>query len=633
MLIHIENFRNIDNLDYEIEDGKVNYLFGVCGSGKSSIVSAVSKRPSPADTTIGKAIEETIIRIHNQKELPESVRVYNSDEQAALFREEENAGSYEVFIGSESGLFELEEQFNDAISSLRSFSDSIFAFQGKIGELQSALGKPSRGQFTKGAKVSKASAVARSTSPFLKNAIKKGGLEYASWLTQGMRITDDFDENHCPFCGKALCDEEKDPFTVLAELKVSDLKPIFSSTTLLEEFGISPSLLETEEGELNTKNRLLLLYGISEELKKVTRFCNVPKTSLLDAGIPSLEIDESVYIEFPQLKEPIDAIRNKSTEVKQLLGKMKSSFNGIIKSNCQKLNLQLRRLSVPYEFRVTSATRGSNTAQYSLVHVKAAEKADMRNSLSTGEKNLVSLLLFLENPDGQILLIDDPASSFDDYRRTQIFDLIQKTREKTVLVVSHDQAFVKRAILAEGRLDNLGKVQALTKRGESLCLVDITKDDVVYLPDRIRARIAEVNSYWAKAINFRLLCDLKKSSLGAAWGYSSMILHRHSKQDILDALSREGSDEQAVLALVKTECDVELPPIPDDYQTQIDCSELTDFEKLIDLRERLDASESEYAAVHIKMLNDLVHMNDASAVSLDPYKYQLWAPELASLIC
>ena len=105
MLIHIENFRNIDNLDYEIEDGKVNYLFGVCGSGKSSIVSAVSKQPSPADTTVGKAIEETLIRINNQKELPESVRVYNSDEQAALFREEENACSYEVFIGSESGLF------------------------------------------------------------------------------------------------------------------------------------------------------------------------------------------------------------------------------------------------------------------------------------------------------------------------------------------------------------------------------------------------------------------------------------------------------------------------------------------------------------------------------------------------
>ena len=55
MFIHIENYRNIDRLDYELDDGKVNYLFGVCGVGKSSIISAISREPSPADVTVGKA--------------------------------------------------------------------------------------------------------------------------------------------------------------------------------------------------------------------------------------------------------------------------------------------------------------------------------------------------------------------------------------------------------------------------------------------------------------------------------------------------------------------------------------------------------------------------------------------------
>ena len=31
---HIENYRNIRSLDFEIEDGKINYLFGICGAGK-----------------------------------------------------------------------------------------------------------------------------------------------------------------------------------------------------------------------------------------------------------------------------------------------------------------------------------------------------------------------------------------------------------------------------------------------------------------------------------------------------------------------------------------------------------------------------------------------------------------------
>lgn len=68
---------------------------------------------------------------------------------------------------------------------------------------------------------------------------------------------------------------------------------------------------------------------------------------------------------------------------------------------------------------------------------------DMRNLLSTGEKNLIALLLFLARPDGDVLLIDDPASSFDDYRRTQIFDLIQAVGDKTLLVVSHEPSIYK----------------------------------------------------------------------------------------------------------------------------------------------------------------------------------------------
>ena len=75
-----------------------------------------------------------------------------------------------------------------------------------------------------------------------------------------------------------------------------------------------------------------------------------------------------------------------------------------------------------------------------------------------------------------------------------------------------------------------------------------------------------------------------------------------------------------------------MPAIPDDYESQIDTSELTDFERLIVLRETLNPNESEQTGIHVKMLNDLVHMNDAAAYCLDPYKFQLWAPELANLI-
>lgn len=633
MHIHIENYRNIDNLEYDIVDGKINYLFGVCGSGKSSIISALTKDAEPKDVSVGKNASDTVVAINGQDGIAEGVRVYNSSEQETIFRRESSTGIYEIFIGDTQELGKLEIQFNDAVSDLRSFNERVYSYQGKIQELQSALGKPSKGKFTGGAKVSKAAKVAKSKTPFLESAIQKGGLEYASWLSSGMSITDDFSNSTCPFCGKPMLEGETDKFQILTDMKVSDLKPLFSSTTLLDEFGINQKDLETNQGEEDVKKKLLLLYSVSEQLREITKFCNIPQTSLMEKGIPELNVDECVYEVFPELKSPIQTLLNKSEEIKTLLGNMKNTFNGLIRNNCQKLNRQLQRLSIPYKFRVTAATRGNNTASYELTHIKSDTGSDMRECLSTGEKNLVSLLLFLSNPDGEILMVDDPASSFDDYRRTQIFDLIQQVKDKTMLVVSHDQAFVKRAILDKQKRANIGKVQAMSHGKEGFLFTDIEKQDVVYLPLEIKRRLEESPSYWAKAINLRLLCDFNKDALGdLAWGYSSAILHRTDKSKILEELSERNGSEEGVLDKIQSVLGIEMPPLPDNYTNEIRQADLTDFERLVELRECMDDSESEESKLHKKMLNDLVHMNDAVAYCLNPYKFQLWSPNLELLL-
>ena len=75
-----------------------------------------------------------------------------------------------------------------------------------------------------------------------------------------------------------------------------------------------------------------------------------------------------------------------------------------------------------------------------------------------------------------------------------------------------------------------------------------------------------------------------------------------------------------------------MPPVPDDFPESLDMGRLTQFEQLIALREVIDPNKSELDKLHQKMLNDLVHMNDATAYCLNPYKYQLWSPELSALL-
>lgn len=200
VLIHIENFRNITCFDYEIEDGKINYLYGICGSGKSSIVDAITREARPIDAKIGCSKDDVIVLINGQNNLLNDSRTFNDKEQLALFSETATPGVYEIFIGSEDELSELEERFDTSIAELRSHLESIYAFQGRIAELQKTLGKPgAKGTFTAASKISKAAHVSQSSTPFMKEAISKGGLNYANWLNEGREITTDFHEGICLF--------------------------------------------------------------------------------------------------------------------------------------------------------------------------------------------------------------------------------------------------------------------------------------------------------------------------------------------------------------------------------------------------------------------------------------------------
>ena len=78
---------------------------------------------------------------------------------------------------------------------------------------------------------------------------------------------------------------------------------------------------------------------------------------------------------------------------------------------------------------------------------------------------------------------------------------------------------------------------------------------------------------------------------------------------------------------------IDIPPMPEsDYVNTVELSDLTDFERLILLREKFDYGSSPEGKLVREMLNDLVHMNDASAYCLSPYSFQVWSPVLNELL-
>ena len=54
MNIEISGYKSIEKCNLDITDNKINMIFGMSGSGKSSIASALSKKNIERNRTIGK---------------------------------------------------------------------------------------------------------------------------------------------------------------------------------------------------------------------------------------------------------------------------------------------------------------------------------------------------------------------------------------------------------------------------------------------------------------------------------------------------------------------------------------------------------------------------------------------------
>ena len=77
MNIKIKNYNGIQSLDYDLEEGKVNFLFGISGSGKSSIASALVDNDLDSHVTVGKTINDLCVKVDGDDVDCEKFKMFN----------------------------------------------------------------------------------------------------------------------------------------------------------------------------------------------------------------------------------------------------------------------------------------------------------------------------------------------------------------------------------------------------------------------------------------------------------------------------------------------------------------------------------------------------------------------------
>ncbi len=84
MKLEIKGYKNIQDLSYEFQDNKVNFLFGISGSGKSSIPEALTDT-NPIDNLTFGFTSSQVVLINGQTPEKFSVKCFKSDSPELFF--------------------------------------------------------------------------------------------------------------------------------------------------------------------------------------------------------------------------------------------------------------------------------------------------------------------------------------------------------------------------------------------------------------------------------------------------------------------------------------------------------------------------------------------------------------------
>lgn len=483
MEIEIKNCNNIVEGKLNIEENKLNIEYGLNGTGKSTIASAISSmenlsflkpfgKDAEPEVTTSKKINKVVTF---NTEFVNNV-VFNNDSVID--------NSFDVFIKSEK----YDERREKIISDLRKLNqeplsndetknliDILSNLSSKLkltknkqdmyltSEFKSVLNKENIYNIPKELK---------KYDVFIKQEEKK--IDWIDWRTKGFEFDN---ENKCPFCADELeqnYGNEKEKFQQtfkkndvkhLTELKglIENLRPYMSQEKFEKVMNCVTTPEEDSEIKMTftkfvTENLYLL-----NKFKEISNFDsynfrNPSEISKLGDIVKKLEIErkELEFYNTDLFVKICDTINQKIELIYSNIDKLKKEMgelNGIIESTIEKSKTEINEFLeiAGYDYRFDLIVEKENSAKTILQYTKN-EKIEnvekIEKHLSWGEKNAFALILFMFyalSKNADLLILDDPISSFDGNKKYAIIDRLfsneknlKSLNNKTVLMLTHD---------------------------------------------------------------------------------------------------------------------------------------------------------------------------------------------------
>ncbi len=482
--ITISNCNNISIGNIEIINKCLNLKFAPNGTGKSTIAKAID--------LIGNNKELSELHSFGTEEDPSlsstkpvgKVLIFDEDfvNNIVFLESEVIEKSFEIFIKTPS-YDERIKNVNERLSVLKidiGKDDELLSLINTFSELTTKI------QFNTNGEIK--------SNPFFKSIISKQHLykipdnlqkfksfietdytvEWIDWKNKGFEFDD---KEKCPFCTEKFIAEyqkEKETFTnTYSKNNAKNLKDFLGYFITLKEYISTDKykLLNdciktiTDEDQIRTiiKQFIIEIILLKDKIREIVNFdsfrINSNEISELDKKLTDMKINpellnmlnsEKTIEIISRINSKINLILMVVSDVKKEIGELKGVIQGLANSAKKDINSFLESAGINYELmiEVISESDSKTILKYKDRKNDRYEVDKIKKHLSWGERNAFALVLFMhyslsQNPD--LIILDDPISSFDSHKKYAIINRLFKNNGKhrsfykqTVLMLTHD---------------------------------------------------------------------------------------------------------------------------------------------------------------------------------------------------
>lgn len=480
MNINIKNCNNIKNASITIEKNSLNIKYGMNGTGKSTIAKAIANRDQLSELkTFGSNLEPEISVSENINK----VEIFNNDfiNRITFNGREVIDNGFEIFVKTEeydSKRKEItnilnklnRETFNDQI--INKFREGLLNIATKI-QLNSNNTVKRTSTYKSILKKENMFEVPQELtkySEFIQD--KSMNINWVDWKNKGF----EFDEkNKCPFCAEKLSEKyskEKETFKEnYTKSGMKNLNDILETINDIKDYLNKEKYNKLIECIKENKNEedidfiyqkfILEITYLNGKFEKIYQFdsYNIKNSEIGKLGdkVKELTINkeelnyfcsENVFEIIDNINKKINEIVNKITDLQAKTATLNTFIKNSINSSKEDINRFLETAGFNYKFDFIVSSE--NVSKTILIY-KGEEDINVDNidkHLSWGEKNAFALVLFMYyaiSKKAELIILDDPISSFDSNKKYAIINRLFENRNdrksfygKTVLMLTHD---------------------------------------------------------------------------------------------------------------------------------------------------------------------------------------------------